>query len=290
MVGRSVALGRHPWRYFVYRGVMLMLVGAGIDVVVWQGVPFRGIDILYLIGAVTPVCAILARGPSVVLVGSAIVVMASSPVLVATYGYHPFPAPIGLGAEASADLPTRASALHQWLIDGWFPLCPWAGFMMMGTWLARWRGPGGAGGGSFRATWPLVASGALAVIGAMTWWLDPGAMYVREGYCELFYPPSPGFVVAALGAFGLVGAGVDGRRTWLPLEPLRLVGRASLFVYVLQAAVWGMVAIPLARNERVPDPEWFVVAVMLVYLTFPTRRYPTVPSAQPRASLTVGAG
>ncbi len=61
MVGLTSQRRSRGLKYFLTRGVMIMAVGALIDVLVWRNLPFTTVDVLYLIGLSLPLAYIFSR-------------------------------------------------------------------------------------------------------------------------------------------------------------------------------------------------------------------------------------
>jgi len=50
MVALTTLTKGHDFKYFLVRGILIVTVGALIDVVMWNFYPFTTVDVLYLIG------------------------------------------------------------------------------------------------------------------------------------------------------------------------------------------------------------------------------------------------
>ena len=58
-----------------------------------------------------------------------------------------------------------------------------------------------------------------------------------DGYSDLFYPPTLGYILTACGLIVIVFAGVDWRPSLVVYRPLRVLGEAPLLMYVLHLAL-----------------------------------------------------
>jgi uncharacterized membrane protein len=124
--------------------------------------------------------------------------------------------------------------LQAWLFDGWFPVFPWLGLGLAGTHL-------GVSGVDFRQPGTrriaLALGGVLMAAGGAYWyWTDPH-LQTRWGCAELFYPPTLGFMLCAMGflAWALVGMH---RLARLPGATVLIVlGRVALLVYFAHIAL-----------------------------------------------------
>jgi fucose 4-O-acetylase-like acetyltransferase len=77
----------------------------------------------------------------------------------------------------------------------------------------------------------------LSLVGLVAWRLFPGAQYVRGGYSELFYPPTPGFILFGIGVAMLALWAAGWRAEARLFLPLRWLGKTSLFIYILHYAI-----------------------------------------------------
>jgi uncharacterized membrane protein YeiB len=68
--------------------------------------------------------------------------------------------------------------------------------------------------------------------GSALWYGIPGTFLVRAGYSELFYPPTPGFVITAAGVVVTLLAAIDVTRGLSVYRPLQLLGKSALTIYV----------------------------------------------------------
>ena len=243
MVGLSSDVKNYSFTYFLQRGLLVILTSAlVIDVLIWKRVPFISMEVLYLIGIAIPLTALLHRrqlSTRCIVTG---LVFAVAPLLRWKFGYEEQPWYFELTdyanlREMMIDVAPflHTDYLEQQFIDGAFPLFPWLGFAFAGSLLAtyRWRGPVDSIRTCSSRRW-LGGSVALLAFGVWVWWLDPGPLFVRMGFSEMFYPPQTGYVLTAGGVIGLVFWFVDGNPRQQVYEPIRLLGQCSLFIYVLQ--------------------------------------------------------
>jgi uncharacterized membrane protein len=216
LAGLMVSISRRPARmsHALRRSALILFVGVAIDVACWRIAPFVGFDVLYLIGFALPAAvlclALDARAHAVV----AISIIGVTPFLHDRFGYGPL----------LTDPGPRPLWLH-WLVDGWFPVFPWLGVALLGTWYGR-----APAMNTPRAR--LVGGGALVLSGVVALAIRPPAFITRGGYSELFYPPTIGLLSATIG-FSLVLLSLVPRlSTLVPLGWIATYGRASLVIYV----------------------------------------------------------
>ena len=238
MIALSSGTQKHPWQYYAVRGGLLLAVGGLIDALIWQVVPFVSYDVLYLIGLACPLTYLYTTlKPQWQTFVLGLVVM-TTPLLQQVFGYTEYPSVKYLwGNQAGTydQVSAHPTGVVQHLfLDGWFPLFPWLGISFGGAWIAQHVYQNNTGYCSARVG-PAALS--LLVLGSMLWALFPGPRYVRAGYSEMFYPPTLGFVITALGfvlaALWLFHGWAD---AWV-LAPLRWLGEMALFMYIFHCAL-----------------------------------------------------
>jgi len=114
---------------------------------------------------------------------------------------------------------------RHWLVDGWFPLFPWLGVAVLGTLVSRIRAMG-----SPRVR--FLCGGALVLTGFATLIVRPPVLVTRDGYSELFYPPTIGVLSVAIGVSFVVLSCLPRIARWTSIGWLEIYGRASLVIYV----------------------------------------------------------
>src|SRR5262245_3706551 len=191
MVVLTMRTRAYSLRRFLIRGALTLAVGATIDLLTFRIYPFLTIDVLYLIGFSLPLAFLFSRLGSPSRWTIVVLIFLLTPILQKFLGYTEVldEIPLSQGFPAGAD---GLRALHQWIVDGWFPLFPWLGFSFLGVnWgLLRWKEETRKifGGRILGIGLVLLCGGALL------WWIHPGKLLVREGYSELFYPPTLGYI------------------------------------------------------------------------------------------------
>ena len=260
MVVRTAAATDRGLKYYLVRGGMVMLVGVLLDIIVWQIYPFISVDVLYLIGLSLPIAYLAARTPAVCQWGAALGIVVATPMLQYALGYADFPREITLAGDLT-QAPNHVSVLNHWLVDGWFPVFPWLAFSLFGAALGglRARSNSAAGFATIRG-----AGAAFVVLagGIFLWWQNPGALLTRQGYSELFYPPTIGYILTAAGVAILAFSFVDLKPALFLYAPLQALGEASLFMYILHLTVGEYVILPITgKNDRV---EFLTIYVVLM--------------------------
>ncbi len=223
----------YPLRYFLTRGLMLVAVAAFLDVAAWQMVPFTSFDVLYVLGISAPVAFLFGRinrnAVQWILIAA---VFLLTPVLQYLFGYTPYPSEFNFDGTYYRVIEGQTSVLNHLFIDGWFPVFPWLGFSLLGVMLARCRWPGQGAVWFYHKRIALVAIACIA-LGALLKLVFPVHLYVREGFGEVFYPPTVGFSVYTAGIILALLAVFDKAASHRAFDPLATVGRSALFLYVL---------------------------------------------------------
>lgn len=263
--GMMISLSRKPnedeGNRYLKRGAMLLAVGAMLDAVVWQLVPFVAFDVLYLIGIGCPITYQFTRLSSRWQVAGIVLILAATPVLQAVLGYSLAPVDhqfAGIPDPSLGTVPlTPVSIIRHLVIDGWFPLLPWMAVMFGGAVCGDILRCAGEERAYARLRTVAVA---LLVSGTTLWILFPGAHAVRAGYSEMFYPPTVGFVMTGFGLM-LAILGMIRRQSHTPVyAPIRWLGEASLAMYILHFVLIRFVVMP--RFQGKPLPEFLAVSTV----------------------------
>jgi uncharacterized membrane protein len=264
--GMMVALSRtrkqYDLRYFLIRGGLVILVAAGLEAVVWGIFPFIDMDVLFLIGISLPLAYLFLALDRRLRWGIILTLFCVAPILQLMFGYPYLPAQLylagGIGEIAGLTLPAVAG---HWFVWGWFPVVPWLGLALLGAELGsiRWAG---AGIRSF-ATEKFAALGlGFVATGLALWTLFPGTQLVRYGYVELFYPPVPGFCLAAAGTIICLFVAADLLPPACIPDQLRAMGECSLAIYILHSIIIAWCIKP--ANLLLPLPLFLLCAIAFI--------------------------
>lgn len=261
LAGLMVGIGSHAkkyrWDYFALRGSLVMVLAALVDSLIWGLLPFHTFDVLYLIGLSLPLSYAftkLGRTWQWLTIGGIILM---TPLLQGAVGYEPHLPGIslanGVGHALSLLAKDPVIIARHFFLDGWFPVLPWLSVAMCGAMAAQhWNYPEASESQAKMGGW----GAALLLLGLIAWRLYPGAQYVRGGYSELFYPPTPGFIVFGIGVAMLALWAASWRSEAWVLLPLRWLGKTSLFIYILHYA---LIHFWLNRAYRDSSLETFAV-------------------------------
>jgi uncharacterized membrane protein len=247
MVAYTMQRKAYGLRHFAARGAMVIAIAALLEVAIWKFYPFMSVDVLYLIGVSLPLVYLaqrLSRPGRWTIVA---INFLFTPILQQILGYADYPTEVALSTDPR-DAADATSIFNHWLLDGWFPLFPWFGFALLGAQLADLRVRQKVRDlGRVRA---LLATGVvLFVSGIVIWWMYPGDLLTRGGYSELFYPPTPGFIITASGLAMMLLATIDWKPDLALYRPLRLLGESALLMYLLHIVLIKYVVVPEWEDE-----------------------------------------
>jgi uncharacterized membrane protein len=252
----------HNFSYYLKRGFLIMLTGAFIDTCIWQIYPFTGVDVLYLIGFSIPIAYVFKKLEKKVQIITIVIIFVLTPILQKIIGYAGYPVSIRLTSEFSVLWSNSSSILKAWVIDGWFPIFPWLGFSLTGVFLANFRDIGKFVNKKIRKQIFYFSISILSA-GIIIWQLFPGPLLTREGYSELFYPPTVGYICCAIGAAILILFIIDSKPHLNIFAPLRAMGESSLFFYILH-----LVLIGFAINFNFSTKDFLLFLSLYVGLSF----------------------
>jgi len=220
MVSRTAVSKGYPLSYFLKRGGMILLIAILIDVCIWHVYPLMGMDVLYLIAVAIPLTALFVRLP-----------LGIRCVLVPVIFLMPSLMYLAVGYRVTVPEPSSLQAALTEL--GKFSFGR-PGFLFFGV--------------------------SALVLGGVIWFLFPGPLLVRDGYSELFYPPTPGYCLSAIGVISTLFFVVDMPVVKRKLSWLSVYGQCSLLMYVLHVALISYVWMELID----PQPFWMFLRIYLV--------------------------
>jgi uncharacterized membrane protein len=252
----------HRFSHYLHRGLFIIGVACLLDIVIWQLWPLLGYDVLYLTGLAIPCVAVLSRycQPTARLILAAILLL-SAPALQKLFGYREELVSVELAALSFPDylhLLFSASTAQRLLLDGWFPLVPWLGFALVGSALGSYTVKGYA----LTSRSLLIIGLTTASIGIAIWLWQQPHLVIREGYSELFYPPSIGYALTACGLILTGFYAVAHTQHWALHQPFLKLGHASLFMYLFHQLFLVTVLKPIAAFNNLP-----LVPFLLLYVT-----------------------
>jgi uncharacterized membrane protein len=273
MVVLTTQRNSYTLRHFLIRGGLIILMGALVDIWVWSILPFQSFDVLYLIGLSIPITYLVQKGANITRWTVILSIFTLTPILQNAFGYIAYPVTLSI-YEGSRFFENIASYLKQLLIDGWFPVFPWLGFSLLGAEIAKIRwGKGGTQ--SFYSVPVLLISTGTLVTGTIIWAIFPSANYIRAGYGELFYPPSIGYCLSAVGVILSLLFVVDINPKLIILDPLRALGETSLLVYILHQVIGNYLSSHFWKESKMGKYIliYISIACLLILLCYGVRLY-----------------
>lgn len=235
----SITLDKHhSFKYYILRrGLFILFVGVLVDVIVWQIYPFTTFDVLYLIGISIPIAYLAVGLKSYQRIGAILVIIVLTPILQQAFGYTYYPIELGLNGEITVEVENQTGIANHLFVDGWFPLFPWLALSLIGIELADiFKRKRSDEFGLFLLYMGL----PLVILGILTYLFIPSKMLVREGYNELFYPPSIQYLMSFIGASILsffFFIKIEKTKWSKMFSPLGNMGKAALPIYFVHLFV-----------------------------------------------------
>jgi len=274
------AISKKSFQYFILRGLQLIIITALIDILNWKIIPFTTVDVLYLIGMSMPVLYILRFFNLRARLLSILLIFSFTPLLQKLFGYSDYPTEYYLNGTLTTIVNNQTSILNHWLIDGWFPLFPWLGFSIFGSFLAEIRKISG----DFSKQKCLYLSLTLIFSGIILAYFQPHPFLTRAGYSELFYPPSIDYILGATGLIVMLFYLIDNSEKGFKIyQPFKLLGEFSLLIYILHLVI----------ISKLVEPFWFkgnvqtflipysALLISILGITFLLRKWKEKPRKMP---------
>lgn len=266
MVSFSITKKKHSAVYFIKRSIVLLITGALIDVFITGIYPFMTFDVLYLIGISMFLTFLFKRFKPIFQYTLVIIIFAVTPLLQNIIGYQQILVEIPIYITDKNISVSIGTILRQWLVDGWFPLFPWLGFAFLGSIAADIR----LKYKSFSNNMTLFTAFLLLIPGEIIWLKNPGEMFVRNGYCELFYPPVPGFILTSIGVILFLFYIIDMKNNLNIYKPFSILGKWSLQIYVVHLLLISLLGKIIGSQGISIFLLIYIGIVMLLLLLFNT--------------------
>jgi uncharacterized membrane protein len=263
---------KHHFGYYLTRGAAVMLIGALLDTLLWRILPFASVDVLYVIGFSIPLIYWVRAQKLGVLIALGGIFMLGGPLLQTFAGYNEKILEIKL---IGFYLPDVSRIVASWFVDGYFPLFPWLGYGFMGG--ALFKCVSQAENRS-NVIWLLVVGVILLGVGSLLLFVptsiihnlaNGGILVSREGYSEIFYPPTYGFLFFSNGIV-FIQIAVFSRMRYSVLSGIPIFfGKHSMLVYILHQALGECGLKPVLAwvgAERVTDAYTFLVINIFMFM------------------------
>ena len=196
-----------------------------------------------------------------------------TPFLQKALGYTDYPTEYYLWGAQTVLPSIKTGIINHWLVDGFFPVFPWLGFSLLGVNLGRMRWAGGAEHLSFAYKKVFLTGLGILVTGIIVWSSYPGPLLTRAGYSELFYPPTIGYILSAIGVIISLFSIVDADPSLAVYGPFRVMGESALVLYILHLVIIGCIIAPIWPDR---DPAVFLLiyaslALILIFAAYISR-------------------
>lgn len=262
------------------RGLYIIAIGGLVDVIIWHIMPFVTYDVLYTIGVAIVITAYPARFFSLwVLWVLGILFILAGQGLQSAFGYHYEILEIALPPENPLPLSFTEiifRIFHQLFVDGWFPLFPWLGFVLLGAALQRTiQECTEIKGVSPYSNRLIMLFSIFSLILSSAYWIQGFVSpEPRMGYTELFYPPDAGFCFTYASAFCVILFLFQAIVSYEPMRfilmPFKWMGQRSLLIYILHLAVIQYILSPYFKTPKL-DKFLYIVLVLWVVLAIIAR-------------------
>ena len=258
--GASVCLAEEAGKsssVLLKRIVQVLIIGVIIDALVVKIAPFYTFDVLYLITFSLLIILILRQTPHFVQWTTATVLLVGNVFLLDHYQFDI----TTLSLSGDALEYSTATAFRQFVLDGWFPLLPWAGVACFGYLLCKKRNCLDNFSKAF-----LVAGSAVILLSIVIYTINSENIQpLRDGYTELFYPVK-NFYWLLLSGLIFISISTLNASCYKP-NFLSRIGSKSLFMYLLHIIIIEFL-IPLFNQDAESFQVWISIGVFLGYIAF----------------------
>ena len=216
--------------YFMKKSVYTLLVAASIDVFLWHLFPFSSFDVLYVIGISLILNYFLSRLSKIFHLFVAILLILISFFLQYFFGYETAISEISLNDQNIFSSWFSELVLKNLFIEGWFPLFPWLGVSALGAFMGR---QGNDLNQVFETKKLIIIGISLLLMGIITWGIFQPTLFVRDGYSELFYPPTISYLLTFIGLVFILLFLFHKLQSTFISRFFSVFGQSSLLMYIL---------------------------------------------------------
>ncbi|MES2837755.1 MAG: heparan-alpha-glucosaminide N-acetyltransferase domain-containing protein [Bacteroidota bacterium] len=234
MVSVTSKTKSHPIQYYLKRAVAVLFIASLIDIFLWNIIPFTTFDVLYVIAFAMPLIYYFNKLKTALRISIVFVLFVVAPILQNTFGYIEYPLEVNVFRNTNFSELSLTLVLKQFFIDGWFPLFPWLGVSFLGAVI-----------GSYKIKTPiyeynkrmLITGFVLLFVGIISWIYFNPKLFIREGYSELFYPPTLYYLASILGFIFILSVIIYQFKSNKFINLLSVYGQSSLLVYILHTVL-----------------------------------------------------
>lgn len=244
---------RHLLRIF-----QIFIIGSFIDAVFWRSVPIVTFDILYLIAISQLVLLFINKLGPKALILFILLIFVGNYLAHNTWIYR-FENPDFNFQTVKFKLLFKADVFQRMLFDGWFPILPWMGFVFLGALSFH-----------FKQVIDYIKNilfsiGAILLVAAFILMFNQAGS-VRDEYLELWYPAKGISLLIPFSVYFML-MGLITRDLFfksLSSEWLKILGRNSLFVYVINA----MIIVLVSFWDLIINEETFTINIAMMIALF----------------------
>ena len=218
--------------YFVKRGIFTLIIGASLDFFVWRLIPFTSFDVLYVIGISLLINQLVHRINLWIHGIVSICIIALTPVAQSMFGYADQPLEIMLDEGNAIENFSLGTITKNFLLEGWFPMFPWLGISMLGSFSGRFFFKMH----TLKRERLFTSLGTMMLIAGVSLWIisNPNLL-TRSGYSELFYPPKICYLSSFLGLIFILIGNIRRIVPEFLLQFFAVYGQSSLLMYILHS-------------------------------------------------------
>ena len=198
---------------------MIIFIAAAVDILIWRLIPFSSFDVLYIIGIAVIINYLLLKMNHWIHLMISVMVILFTPIIQMIYGYSNSPFEIMLSEE-------------NLFIEGWFPIFPWLGLSLFGSFVGRFYIKIGI---KKRQKFFGYFGALLLLLGISIWSIAQPNLITRSGYSELFYPPTLCYIFTYCGLIFLGLTYINNINSAFLMKIFAVYGQSSLLTYVLHS-------------------------------------------------------
>ena len=209
------------------RALQILILGVMLDFFIWNIAPFYTMDVLYLISfSLFVLIAIEDISDKLKLIFSIGIIL----FVFISGNYYEFYLKEVLITDFQSDYVFLDSVRHI-LIDGWFPIIPWMGFLFLGYLSYKYK----YFFDRYSKVSLIIGIGLVFFVTFFHLFLFFKINPIRDGYTEIFYPVTLPFLLYVIGIFLIISYYFNIQIYRFKL--LRDIGTFSLPVYVIHSVL-----------------------------------------------------
>lgn len=228
-----------------YPAFCVLIAAIFVDMAAWGVLPFVEYDVLYLISFGLLFNSFF-QGKGYIQLFIAITILVLGPLALKFFDYRHEMIEFSI-IDISLLLKSFDSLylFKRFLFDGWFPLVPWLGFSLLGYFFFYVQEE------VKRLRYSVLSASLIIFIFSFSLLKNITPMQTRNGYIELFYPPTYTYIFFAVSWILLLYCLTCSiTLSTKSSNTLSLLGRRSLFVYIIHSFILSYVVNPFLFIEN----------------------------------------